>query len=551
MKGFFYASITHAEARAGLLSPGTVQLDFRRIRVLCNWMIEKGKWRFSSLTASDVMEFLEIRLFARRSGCEDSGTVTQSSIGEYYGMLKQLWILRDQYVAPLQIDVERLVGLPELMARAMPNKIWAPVELTMAKKLLRWALSTVERSAPVEDALAEIWASRKRWVGTTRNMCKQEFRKLLLRVDARYSEQFVVGDALGKTRLQSAIRNLEGAILLIILFFTGMRISEVLTLQTNCLVTRQHADGIVYCYLKGPGAKRKGRERLWVVPDVIADVVRLQIRLFAPIRELHKVSMLFPRQFDAMRILTGRFKPHALTGAGANLIMREAIGGIGNNLCDLSSSFHAHRARKTFARFVVMRDKSALESLAHHYGHVYAAILDRHYVGNDFRLEELIRTEDIAELREGLTKLLTAANIGGKAGERMMMARERIAASPALRGKVTLDGVVENLVKNGLILAPCDWGYCVYAREQSKCKGNANGPNPILRAPSVCASCTNFAVADHHLPWWERRHVEQSKFLSRPGLPEQTKRVVSEQLAMTEKVLSSVIRQHAKEGMDE
>lgn len=548
VKQYFYASILHSESRTGVLSPGTVQLKYRRIRVLCRWMAEKKIWRLSALVASDIKEFLNIRLMSPRNSVKNSGLVTRSSIAEYCEIFEELWTLRELYVAPLRVNVPELIGVRELIMRAPPSRIWPAVELPIAKKLLLWALAEIEKAATVEEAIAEVWLIRKRSVGSTSWAQKKECTELLERLDFRHREsQAAVGGAqvLG---LQRSIRNLVGAVLLIILFFTGMRISEVLTLQTDCLVQRLHSDGRNYSYLKGHGAKRRGRERLWVVPEIVVEVVRLQVRLFENLRALHKVPILFLSKFETMRILTGRLKPQKIVGSVANRLMREVIRSADGDLSDLSTTFHAHRARKTFARFVVMRDKTSLESLAHHYGHVYAAVLDRHYVGNDFRLDELIRAEDIDELRLGLSKILESTNIGGKAGASIMVARDKIASTAGLRGKLTLDGLVEKLIQSGLILAPCDWGYCVYARELSKCKGSMSGPNPIQRAPSVCASCANFAVVDHHLPWWERRYSEQSNFLNRVGIPEQTRRVVSAQLEMTEKILSGVVRRRTGEG---
>lgn len=549
VKGYFYAAISNTESRIGVLSPGTVQAKFLRIRVLCRWMLGKGIWRFSALSVPDIQEFMQERLQAVARGRTHAEAVTRSSVNEYFEIMEELWHLRDLYVAPLRINVAQAIDIQVLLAQTVPSQMWRPVELHAAKGLLKWAISEIEGAGEIADALDEIWFARSRWVGLTRFARKRESFILIRRVDqnfnaARFARMEVQSDGLLR-----AIRNLTGAILLIILFFTGMRISEVLTLEIDCLEERLHEDGVSYSYLKGPGAKKKGRERLWVVPEIVVEVVRLQIRLFERIRLLHKVPMLFTSKFDTMRILTGRFKPRELSGSVANYLMRSVIGGFLGENHELSTSFHAHRARKTFARFVVMRDKSSLESMAHHYGHVYAAVLDRHYVGNDFRLDEMIRDEDLNELRSELTRLLTASSIGGKAGDRIMAVRDKAGLTPDFRGKLALDSLVEKLVKNGLILAPCDWGYCVYAHELSKCKGSVNGPNPVQRAPSTCGSCSNFAVTERHLPWWERRHSEQTKFLKKEGLPDQTRRVVSAQLEMTEQVLTSIVRRRRENGV--
>jgi hypothetical protein len=199
-------------------------------------------------------------------------------------------------------------------------------------------------------------------------------------------------------------------------------------------------------------------------------------------------------------------------------------------------------ARKTFARFVVMRDKTALQSLAYHYGHVHSSVTDGAYVGADIGLAKLIREEDRADLAEALMDLLSSGAVGGRAGKNIAQISEQASGGKALfRGKRGLDAAVGKLIDSGIRLAPCDWGYCVYSKAMSACGGDETGPNLVQRAPDVCASCANFSVTERHRPYWNERAKRDEEFLERQGLPDQTKHIVRARLARSREVLVSLV----------
>lgn len=71
------------------------------------------------------------------------------------------------------------------------------------------------------------------------------------------------------------------------------------------------------------------------------------------------------------------------------------------------------------------------------------------------------------------------------------------------------------MIADGIKLAPCHWGYCVYVEQLSACHGDESGPNEIERSPDVCARCSNFAVTEAHRPWWEARFRADEVFLQK------------------------------------
>ncbi|WP_316677978.1 hypothetical protein [Ralstonia chuxiongensis] len=197
---------------------------------------------------------------------------------------------------------------------------------------------------------------------------------------------------------------------------------------------------------------------------------------------------------------------------------------------------HPHVARKTFARFVVLRDKRALEALSYHFGHTHMMITDGCYVGADIELAKLMNEEARKDLAHGLEDILRSGALAGKAS-RSLQTFMRDAQSGRYRGRRTLQSLVSKLINEGVQLAPCDWGYCVYSQSLSACRGTASGPNEENRSPEVCAMCANFVVTEKHRLWWSERQERDALFLSENGIPEQSRQWVSRRQAGTEKVL--------------
>lgn len=108
-------------------------------------------------------------------------------------------------------------------------------------------------------------------------------------------------------------------------------------------------------------------------------------------------------------------------------------------------------------------------------------------------------------------------------------------------GRVSLDALVDQLIKRGIVLAPCDWGYCVYAPDVSKCHGSSAAPSEERRSPAICASCSNFAVSDRHIIWWSERYRDQEEFLKRDDLIPQARRVTEWRLKNTQYILGSIV----------
>ena len=165
--------------------------------------------------------------------------------------------------------------------------------------------------------------------------------------------------------------------------------------------------------------------------------------------------------------------------------------------------FSSHQGRKTFARFIGRRDRSGLQSLREHLDHVSIAMTDAFYVGTDFELRDLVDQEAMEETAAVLARMLTATELGGKAGQEIL----GLSRSLGFQGRGIDDSDVTAWISDYLrdvsvLLVVCEYGYCVYQKETSACMGSELGPDLVRRNPLVCAGCSNFGADETNLGFW-------------------------------------------------
>jgi len=540
MKGLMQAVIEQG-GDSGPLAASSIGNYFGEIRRIVAWMTERNMWAFRDLGPGDLLDFLAARQGTReRPLCEHTLWAIESTF-------KRMWQLRAKYLMPLRFDPLLVESEIKLSIRTRPTEPWRPLDEEYALPLVKDAQDWIRsHGRTVICMVRSLWAERRSHVGLSKHKSVRRVRAQYLgfleEPDIRkIVRQLQVDASMPDAAINQIMTTTEGACIVALLFLVGMRASELLRLEADCLTVVGEPGLDQRAVLKGIAAKRRGMPRTWAASDDVVEVVQFLTELYAEIRVHTGQTALFLGKTSGAPIpLPGRrnvrlgsesLRPRLL--AFANSPHR----GVGTEL-----RIHAHMARKTFARFVVTRDKSALESLAYHYGHVHSAITDGAYVGTDISMARLLSEQDRADLAEALMDLLSSGVVGGKAGKNItQFAEEASGGKASFRGKRSLDVAVDKLIEGGIRLAPCDWGYCVYSKAMSACGGNDMGPNAVQRAPDVCATCQNFSVTERHRPFWNQRATRDEEFLKRQNLSDQTKQVVLARVARSRDVLLSIM----------
>ena len=517
--------------RAGI-SMGTVLGRYGQLRTIAQWMVARGKWQFSELTPDDVLAFLEAR--RPRHG---EGPTARSTILRYLVLFESLWEFRGKYHGSLRFNMAEFEDEVWEHCEVRDSRPWRATEEEFAVALIADSLDWLRKHGQLMRSVAgEIYTAHTKMVGLSFYQ-KHKLSSALYAGICAKPEFIQMAKALqlppGGYGVHRAFTIAVGAAMNVLLFMVGFRASELVRLDADCLTIRVDPIHGKIPYLKGIAAKKGGIAREWVAGDPVPEIVKWLLDLHERSRGTHR-ALFIARSNGSSIPLPGR-RLRRMSSASPITAM-QAFANAPFRSDRPKAHLHPHAARKTFAAFVVKRDKSALESLSLHFGHVYRAFTDGAYAG-DLELARLVDRADRDELGRGLAELLSSPQLAGKGAGSVLDLKKQ----SRFRGEVALTSMVEQLIERGAKLAPCNWGYCLYSQPLSACKGDSRGPNDILRSPEVCCGCANFVVTRKHLPWWESRAKGDAEFLGREDVPEQTKSVVMRRLAHSETVLRELV----------
>lgn len=541
-------------ASAGEVHDGTLVTAFKVLRILIRWMAERGCRCFADLDRDASVEFIDV--IALRPGKVEGKSLSAGTVNTYLGVL-QLLYLRGVRLPEVAIDEPVSALIKHSRNKDGGWLPYTPDEI--AVPLVSAALRLI--GIPADDVIA-LWLRAQtaydEVLATGISQTKAGFAVVDAIADFSFStlpgeQQPWHPSPVTSTKLiRSLVSRISDACFVVVAYLVGARVSEILGLRAGCIEHHSSADGTEqFAYLAGriykTARSAQGDPHRWVAPAPVERAIAVMEQLSIPMRQRSERTELW-LSFSS----TGLIGPAArielpsvqtiivrLNQGYAAFIGLPAYRGEPWHL-------NTHQGRKTFARFVGKRDRTGLDALRAHFGHVSRVMTDRGYVGTDFVLDELIDRHALDETRHALEELLTAASLGGKAGR-------TIAARSDFRGR-TRDGSVQAYVEflmqeTDLRLGVCDWGYCVYRSETSACLGGEKGPNPALRTQSVCATCANFAVTRKHRPVWEERRSQNLSLMGAHALDPESLALAATRVEECDRILADLdVRQGDEQG---
>jgi integrase len=527
-------------------SAATFDNWYRRLRLLVRWMVEKDLWKFSSLDIDHVISFLCSRK-ARHGG----GVPTEGVMNSYLIVFEELWVYRHGYPDAIRVNVyeyEDEIRRAYVTRATVP---WRAINEDYALNLIRDALEWIRNYGQFFIDISErIYTQKSKWVGISH----YDKNKLSTKMFTSICEEPIFIEIAEKAGcnhdgwgLAKAFTVTIGAAINALLFIVGQRVSELTRLDKGCVRIRDDELGQSISYLYGIAAKKGGSHREWVAGAPVPEIVDWIEKLHRNARESTGIKALFVARTSGSTIpLPGRKLRRMSTASPVSAMLKFANAPF-RAAESAKEKLHPHAARKTFAAFVVRRDKTALEALSLHFGHAYRAFTDGHYAGN-LELQKLLEEADREELGRALAELLVAPVLAGRAASTVESYKGQ---SARFRGKVVLQRKVDELISKGVQIAPCNWGYCLYSQSTSSCKGDKLGPNELQRSPDVCAGCANFVVTKSHAGWWNERVESDNSFLANPTVPLQSKKFVGERLAKSQQILRQLILPKHLKSSDE
>ncbi|MGJ7575399.1 hypothetical protein ACSFBX_33110 [Variovorax sp. RB2P76] len=534
----FYEAV-YLGSRSDKYSPKTLLQRFGKLKNIVRWMIRCDIWRFSDIRSHHLLEFF------KKIEPADRERISEKTLKGWLNEWEAIWAYRSAYICPLKIDAHTLESEIRALVLTRPNRPWKGLADEVVYALIGDGLEWIRNVGPIVNRICgEIWIQFKKSVGLTKKQRSvaskrfydaleedSEFKAIKARLAFKGPTYKVLSIALSVT---------EGAVITLLLLLLGQRASELLALDSDCQEWEKMPDGDLLGYVRGIAAKSRGKSRRWVAGDPVPEIVRFMLSLTSNVRASGPTTtraLFLSRHPGAPCFLPGRKSARLSAHVLQKRIEAFACDGLRVGKVQ-AKKLHPHMARKSFAKLAVKRDRTMLEPVSAHLGHVYREFTDGVYVGIDHELATMLAEEDRRELAQGLEHLLTTDRVMGGAAAALEPFRER---AKKFRGRKSLSRLIDELIKKGVTLAPCDWGYCVYSRVYSACQGDETGPNEVNRSAEVCSGCLNFGVTEQHLPWWTERARRESAFLSQDGLPEQTRLFAENRLAKTNVLLKKII----------
>lgn len=502
------------------------------LRPILEWMASEGLARFGEIDPAAVERLcVWLRNRPSRGG---SGPIRPGTITGYLLAIKDLYRQREKLgdaplVDPLPLETTyEAAGHTRATKGAIP---FIPDEVAIA--ILREALRWVEEHGDT-IVMAETIRREARSQGLLRG--KRRASDHVRAALKRASLAGPSGEPLdGAYAVRHAATHLVEACYIVIAGFVGMRVSEIVSMKAGPIEYSPIGEsGVDQSYVVARLFKTvddpNGRIERWVAPAPVVRAVELLERLSAPLREASGREELFlvkNTQFGEIVPVTHMHIAWRINDFARHVGIPDHDG--------QPWLFSTHQFRKTFARFIARRDRTQLLGLAEHFKHASVAMTARGYVGSDFDLHSLIDHEARAETAAALDRLLAAKRLGGKMGERI------VAGNARFRGRageqVRRDYVAFILEETDLRIHACDYGWCVFQQETSRCGGELQ-PDEAGRAPAVCLSCANMVIEAKHEAYWRNRRRRNAALL--PGANPMTAAVLNEAIGQCERVLSGI-----------
>lgn len=305
VKRFLYTRWRVAGGHLGRpVSALTIRTTWSQLRKLLAWMIEERLLSFSELTPEHCARFA-----ASLVGRLQPGTVAMvlGTITSYYDMRDHLVDRIPDY--PWQPHFGTPTGLAR-RGRRPRGESWRQattevIPLRIMSKLVRTALDYVENRADTLLLLRDQLAQRATHKLTDEKIAQrrdypcglssvyayeqQHLQAKACRQRSREERQLLaMHDYHSRREVDVDLLHLRTACYIVCATFSGMRDSELASLEVGCFVKRKGFDRETFCWLRGTTYKleRDPRPAEWMVPEVVGKAVAVATRLGAPQRAL-------------------------------------------------------------------------------------------------------------------------------------------------------------------------------------------------------------------------------------------------------------------------
>jgi len=550
-------------------------------------MVGQGVESFGELTSERCLAY----------AASQEGSLKRSSRIINLRVLTTYYDLRDHLADPLaeypwgdsapiflagNAHIGRAKGVRMATTEVIPSRLLR----VLAQSALDYVESRAERILTARDALLEIREAenlkllamhKRRHPNGFASVFRNEAEYLSIRLSAAtkpIKEACARHGFSSQAELKKELIRLRTACYVVCAVFSGMRDSELASLEVGCFSKREGFDGEIFCWLKGLTYKveRDPRPAQWMVPEVVGKAVDVAMRLGAPERikctehiqvieatlagahvldaartgllaELdkarkHQHALLFTERENGLIVAFGGMSAsYALRdfaqAAGAVVEQPDMEGVIDRDKVSVGKVWPLtpHQFRRTFAVFVARNLLGDVRYLREHFKH-WSIDMTLFYARYDKEVDATVFSEVLTERDELQAIILekwvkTDAPLSGGGGKRIMGFRNR--------GDVKIVKDMREFCRK--------LGEDVYIRGtgHSWCMASGSGcGGQGLYDAARCITCGEDVVDETHLHVWRGIRQQQIEILQCPDIGGPSWQRCVEHLCGAEKVLSDL-----------
>lgn len=340
------------------------------------------------------------------------------------------------------------------------------------------------------------------------------------------SNPFDTGEYISYGLVAKHIASLMDACVTLILATTGMRRSELAHIKSGAVSSEKSGYWLRFTVFKTSVASQGISKRI-PIPAITAKAIEVLENLCGESRTYGKHNFL-------LSSITRQHFGKAVHSAYAERAVKRIA-----DACDVDSSIHPHRFRKSLAMYLIYQDPRNIEVIRHLFSHSSLKMTLKYIMslpGVHDEVKKIIIEQNVDILVE-LLDAVSKERIGGEGGKRI---RDNVAQSPTFKarlqdkGRESLNQYVDSMLEQGIkLMHRSNLAICLKTpalAEAAPCDGKNELPSQKLH-PNLFAcdpfGCRFAAFTESHIPALKSEIVFHQRLARHPYSGDQ-QRVFSE-----------------------
>jgi len=338
---------------------------------------------------------------------------------------------------------------------------------------------------------------------------------------------------IGLADLLSELQQLRTACTLIILAYSGIRLSELLSLEANSYVSDTCEDGLMRYFINTTVHKHRasGSKDTWVVIDEVVQAIRLLEQLSARQRSSSKDDRLFIHDpkipYFSIRADFENAKLVWYTNEAIGLQLDSFQSHCNKNILDVaipewvddsgtsrSWKFNARQFRRTLARYIARQPFGIIAGMLQ-YKQVEVAVFQG-YAGTEPAWNKLLEEERVlasVDILEEIAMDLSNGDVAGGVGENL---KQSFASE--FRGRAEdypPSQIAKWLARGKKPLFVGKFNFCFFDPTRARCTGGLEVAAPVLNHCQP-GTCDNACVGKRHIGKWEAQLAQAEEIVLHP-----------------------------------